>query len=226
MNKVHRLSNVEGAPKVFVAQPNMGLISPCHVPNLFGEAAKYSLYYFAPERVSPHDRARNLCHKAFLDSDADYMLWLDDDSYLDTPILKQFIEADRDMISAVFQTIKHSSDLGHNLLLPTCMNESEEAYRPVYGIGLTEVQMAPLACALIKREVMEKVERPAFSWGKFFDGWGIEGYGEDVYFCRKVREAGFRIWSDFRTLGHHWLRMDTWVLNNILRDVAEKGEVV
>jgi hypothetical protein len=222
MTRVYELSKVEGSPTIFVAQPNLRLISPYLVVNRFSEAKNHTLLYFAPEAVTPHDRARNLCVKAFLETNADYMFWLDDDSYLERPVLKQFLDADKDYIAGVFQTIKMSPE--GPLLLPTVMNMGKEMYAPAYGMGLTEVEVAPLACALIKRCVIEDVEKPAFSWGDMFDEWGIEGYGEDVFFCRRVREKGYRIWADFRTLGHHWLRMDTLAVNHMLRRVAE-GEV-
>jgi len=222
MNKVYQLSDVAGSPRIFVAQPNMGLISPCHVVNLFDDAQNYTLFYFAPERRIPHDRARNFCVKAFLESDCDYILWLDDDSYLDGPCLKRLLMIDKPFVSAVFQTIKEG-EKGSCLLVPTSMRETDDGYQPIYSAFIAEVEMAPLACALIKREVMEAIELPAFSWGEFKDEWGIEGLGEDVYFCRKVRAAGYRIWADYMSLGHHWIGMDTLAMNKMLHRIARES---
>jgi len=222
MNKVYQLSEVEGSPRIFVAQPNMGLISPCHVVNLFEEAKEHTLYYFAPERYIPHDRARNLCVKTFLESPCDYILWLDDDSYLDGPCLTRFLRLGYDFVAGAFQTVKGHVGMGY--LKTTCMRKQGEGYTPVYSAFISEVDVASLSCALIKREVLEAIELPAFSWGDFKDEWGIEGFGEDYYFCRKVRAAGYRIWVDFQSLGHHWVGMDTLALNKMMHRVERRGE--
>lgn len=238
MNSVYQLSEVEDSPRIFVAQPNMGMISPCHVVNLFEEAKDHTLYYFAPERYVPHDRARNLCVKTFLESPCDYILWLDDNSYLDGPCLSRWLWFDREYIAGVFQTIKPGLEKTGAYLVPTCMVTREGHYHPVYSGFIHEVEVAPLACALIKREVMEAIDPPAFSWGDTCDEWGIEGIGEDVYFCQKVRAAGFKIWADYVNLGHHWIDVDTLALNkmmhraerrqlrNLILDGADKGAAI
>lgn len=44
---------------------------------------------------------------------------------------------------------------------------------------------------LIRRHVLEAIEPPWFSWDEAADS-----IHEDVYFCLKAREAGFRVWGD------------------------------
>ena len=48
------------------------------------------------------------------------------------------------------------------------------------------------AGVLIKREVFEAIEPPYFSFGEKTPSG--ETVGEDVYFCVKAREAGFKVW--------------------------------
>lgn len=78
-----------------------------------------------------------------------------------------------------------------------------------------EVAWAGLGCCLVKREVFEKLEKPLFKTsenmfsrdengkitigGEFKDG---EGGGEDVYFMRAARKAGFEIKQADGTCGH------------------------
>lgn len=75
--------------------------------------------------------------------------------------------------------------------------------------ALVEVAGAGTGFMLIKREVLEKVERPRFMfpWRKQYVAGEPEpvwGYGgEDYYFCRKARNAGFKVFVDFSLrLGH------------------------
>lgn len=62
--------------------------------------------------------------------------------------------------------------------------------------GLVEVHAAGNAGMLIKKYVLDAIEPPWF-------GTDGEGLNEDLYFCRRVREAGFKIHCDVETfLGH------------------------
>jgi hypothetical protein len=64
---------------------------------------------------------------------------------------------------------------------------------------LYEVYAAGSAGMLIKRHVLEAMEKPIFEFGKI----GDENVGEDVMFCHKVQEAGFKIYADLSLkLGH------------------------
>ena len=46
-----------------------------------------------------------------------------------------------------------------------------------------------LGCVLIAREVFERIEKPWFDLKEY-------GYGSDMYFYTKVRDAGFEVWVD------------------------------
>jgi len=54
---------------------------------------------------------------------------------------------------------------------------------------------AGLGCVLIAREVFEAIEPPWFDL-KEKNEKTQEGYGSDMYFYTKVREAGFEVWVD------------------------------
>lgn len=62
--------------------------------------------------------------------------------------------------------------------------------------GLVEVHAAGSAGMLVRRHVFEALDQPIFET--------TNGYqNEDLMFCKKVREAGFKIWCDVETtIGH------------------------
>ena len=72
-----------------------------------------------------------------------------------------------------------------------------------------------------KREVMEKVKRPAFMFTQT-DQWGIEGLSEDIFFAERVVDAGFDEYNDYGVLCDHMIRMDTRVLNTFLIGVGNE----
>ena len=62
--------------------------------------------------------------------------------------------------------------------------------------GLTEIYAAGSAGMLIRKHVFDAIERPVFTTEK-----GMQN--EDLLFCRKVREAGFKIYCDVdQKMGH------------------------
>lgn len=74
--------------------------------------------------------------------------------------------------------------------------------------GLTEVHAAGSAGMLIKRHVLEAIGDP---W--FRPAPDAEGLNEDLYFCQRVREEGFKIYCDpsipFGHIATHWV-MPVW----------------
>ena len=59
---------------------------------------------------------------------------------------------------------------------------------------LLEVDATGLAGALVRRSVFEKIQDPWFEVGSPSND--RQRFGEDLYFCKKARQAGVRIWLD------------------------------
>ena len=80
--------------------------------------------------------------------------------------------------------IAHES--GKYLHTPVSLFPRDTAF-PVDHIGL--------GCALIKRKVFETLAKPWFDV-KSASKEELSGYGSDMYFFTKVKEAGFEVWCD------------------------------
>ena len=145
------------------------------------ELAKNSL-----ERVNPHT-GRKFTH----------ILWLDNDHVFNADMLV-YLARHRglDAVSALYYTRVGS-------ILPTVYVRTEDGeedrYRhyPLLEVPetLIEVDAVGFGAILMRRDVLERMEFPYFSFEM--------GAGEDIYFCVKAKEAGVRIWLDgsYR-LGH------------------------
>lgn len=71
--------------------------------------------------------------------------------------------------------------------------------------GLTEIDAAGSAGMLIRRHVLEALAEP------WFEAQPESGYmNEDVYFCEKAREAGYRIYCDPTVLLGHIAYHTVW----------------
>ena len=223
-------------PSIFIAMPNLGTMRVGHTENLLRwfASGKYRLKWSAVTGFFPHDRARNECHKRYMESGVygddvteeqlshladekperyEYMLFLDADTVPHASVIDELIEADKDMISATVQTWK--TEEGKAILIPIALRMSEDGYNVHWGSGIEEVDVTTCACTLIKREVLEKVGKRAFQFVAD-DEWGINGIGEDFYFCERVREAGFSVWNHYGLICHHYKEVDALAVNALL----------
>jgi len=199
-------------PSVFIAIPNLGNIATDNAMNLlawFG-SGKYDLKVFAPQNVKPWDRARNLCHKEFLANTHDYLFFLDANTIPQPDILDRLLAHDVPMVAGLVQ-------IWQEHLIPMAMrwDDKSNGYKPHYGDGLQSVDVTTCACTLIKREVMESVERPAFAFTQS-DEFGTEGLSEDFYFCERVKAAGFSIAVDFDAICDHDIHTRSLAVNRDL----------
>jgi hypothetical protein len=207
-------------PSICIATPNLGEIATDNVVNLLSwfASGKYALKWYAPQHVKPWDRARNLCHKAFLESGMDYLFFLDEHTVPPVDVLDRLLADDKDIVSATAQILK--TDGGKHVLIPMAMrwDNGAQGYRPHFGSGLEAVDVTTLAATLIKRKVMEAVPRPAFRF-TYTDEFGTDGLSEDFYFCERAKAAGFEICNDYRILCSHKTIADTKMINTMLLEV-------
>jgi len=199
-------------PSIFIAIPNLGNIATDNAMNLlawFG-SGKYDLKVFAPQNVKPWDRARNLCHREFLNERYDYLFFLDANTIPQSDILDRLLSRDVPMVAGLVQ-------IWQEHLIPMAMrwDKEENGYKPHYGEGLQSVDAATCACTLIKREVMEKIIHPAFKFSSEGE-FGTEGLSEDFYFCERVREAGLPIAVDFDAVCDHDIHTRSLAVNRDL----------
>ena len=234
-SKIH-----EGKPKIFIAMPNQGNICPKNVVNLIKwfMAEEYTLQFYGPDDMQPHDRARNMCAKAFMETDFEYLLFMDEQTAPEPSYLDILLKADKPVVSGIAQTIKTGKhkppfvSLGAKALTlaPLAFRTVGKTHAICYGSGLTEVDITSCAFMLIKREVIEKVHEkfgPPFSWNRLTNDekWGINGYSEDFDFCLKVGEAGFKMYAHYGCLCMHQQRADMRILNQMLLKVVKKEKM-
>ena len=202
---------------VFLATPTRGAVRPEHA--LFREwllltekrhkiTARYVGGY-------PCSAARNKIQRAFLETDAEWLLMLDDDQ-VPTSNPLDHIQRDLDMVGFPYPTIR-VNNLPDPILWFPC--------EAVEGGGLVQAEAVGGGCLLIARRVLEAPGMyPGFL--DVFNEHGTHYESEDINFCRRVREAGFTIWID---LGHpllHWKMgevLELWQTRNAMIAEAANG---
>jgi len=144
------------------------------------------------------DDARNQLAARFLGTDADYLIFIDSDIFFDTRAIVQLIECDEPLCGASYP-YKDGSGNYPGSVEGISFNDNR-GYVPISGL--------PTGFMKIHRSVFEGLKSgddcPSFyaktSPGdvihEFFNRTIVDGVriGGDINFCRKVRNAGFKVW--------------------------------
>ncbi len=160
--------------------------------------------FYTPHRMSI-DHARNSAAEMALQSDCDYLMFLDDDVLVKPETLDMLLKADKDIIAGLviirghpfnnmafkFKEEKEEEKQSLEFYNELPLKESCEAGHEVYKIEcescikssklqeLVKCDAVGFSCCLIKCDVLQALEPPFFVTAK--------NHTEDIYFCLKIR---------------------------------------
>lgn len=123
--------------------------------------------------------------------DCEWLLFLDSDLLVPRDVIAHLLAHDKDIVGATYcKRVSPYEVLGRTL----------DGGQLEAATGLVEVAGLPTGCLLVRRTVFEQLRKPYFRTPAHEDG-EVEGLpahieGEDYYFCRVAREAGFSVWLD------------------------------
>jgi hypothetical protein len=166
-----------------------------------------------------HDFARNKMAEDFLASDCDILWFLDSDITPPKHVLDLItVHGDKwklagltypvfmrppgsDILEVVYTAYKKNASTGNLGLCGV----------PKQGTDLLDGLAT--GCLFIRREVLEKLERPYFEF-KYHEVDREIKEGEDLGFCRKVSELGYQFFTDFALTCRHQKTVDLMDVNN------------
>lgn len=159
-------------------------------------------------------RARNLLAQDMLDSECDYLLFIDSDiNFQPDDIFRMMAwgtDPKKGIVAAVPRTRSETKTYIANL------DYDENGELTMNAMGLVRAERVATAFMLVRREVFETMCEAHPEW-RYYDARSgrtlpclfdfqltEEGYiGEDYLFCDRARELGFEVWVDPTiTLGH------------------------
>ena len=187
--------------RIFIAIPSSGgkLVSQL-VQNLitWTHDPRYIVRLYTPTGVFPLDNARNKCVKEFLETDCDYLWWIDDDIIPPIDAIHRLVQANKDAIGAVAFSMK---DEEQYFPYPVTLRYNEDKkYIVYYGQGIEEVDATGGACVMVKRKVYETIERP-YEFTYYPDG--TLNLTCDFRIWQKAQEKGFKLFIDFDLVCDH-----------------------
>lgn len=147
------------------------------------------------------EQVRNLIAHYAIHNGYDYLFSVDSDIVLPSDCLRKMIEHDKDIITGVYiQRIPNTHTIEVYGVTPTG-GMAHIPYEEIEGAGLVEVAGCGFGCVLVKRDVLVGIEYPHFVYQSAIDH--KDTVSEDVYFCMKARDNGFRVWVDASILCDH-----------------------
>jgi hypothetical protein len=151
---------------------------------------------------------RNILSKAFLETDCDFHMQIDDDVVPIHHNPAQLVFADKDVIGCPAKVRQYGKSLNWVAFVK---HPTEEGYAPVDfstvddTIDLLEVAVVGTGMILIKRNVLETLWKQ--DGGPFtveLDKFGVPDFGTDFAFCRRVTAAGFKVYTTPQRLCEHF----------------------
>jgi len=158
-------------------------------------------------------KARNNMVKKLLKEDFTHLFFMDSDMNFPENTLSRLLQHDLDIVGGLYSqkmppfytTIfkgkdvdisKEKADWDEN------SNGHWSTVNPKPGAGVIEVSAIGTGCLLIKRNVLEDMEWPYF-WYEESPDEKEEMMTEDVFFCIKAKNVGFKIHCDTSVLCGH-----------------------
>lgn len=175
-----------------------------------------------------HDRARNAYVEQFLASKADVLWFLDADVIPPDRVL--------DLITEHWDKWKLAG-ASYPVWMPPPGSDTPQCVFTVYSKdpvsgkmhparvptqGLVEVDGMATGCIFIKREVFEKLTKPYFEFK--YDNESREIIeGEDLGFCKKTSDLGYKFFTDFSMACHHYKRISLLDVSNAIIESQQQA---
>ena len=141
-------------------------------------------------------RNREMLVKAAFEQQCTHILFIDSDMYFEGDAANRLTAHEKAVVGVNYFHRK----------LPKITTVHMEAEKKknlatIAPLGFTTCDSVATGFLLIDLEVFKKLSHPWFFWES--DKEGEVETGEDYWFCRKAREAGFEIWVDLTIpIGH------------------------
>jgi hypothetical protein len=159
-------------------------------------------------------RARNLLAQDLLESNCDFLMFIDSDINFEADDIFRLMAWGTDPKKGIIAGVPRTRSETKNYIATLDYDDNGEL--TMNGMGLVRAKRVATAFMLVRREVFEQMEAAHPEWRYYdtrtdrmltamFDFQVTEeGYmGEDFLFCDRTRELGFDVWIDPSiSLGH------------------------
>lgn len=173
-----------------------------------------------------HDFARNAHVENFLESGADILFFLDSDVVPCPDMLDIVLEHEKwHLAGAPYPVFMTPGGCERPQVLFTVYkgrNGSAMGAANVPSSGIDYVDGLATGCLFIKREVLQKMQAPYFEF-KFNENTRQMTEGEDLGFCRKAADLGYKFYVDYSKCCKHYKTVCLLEVNNYAMDYSRRS---
>lgn len=181
--------------KVTIALPTNRLIKPKTVQSLADLIAHGGFDFQVIIATEGFTIAENrlYCVCKALQNKSDYLFFVDDDMTFPPDTLERLIAHGKEVtgVNLYSRCLPLKSTI---IFLEESYDLDGDDYEPKIPDHLFEVEGVTGGCLLIDLSIMDKLRKPWFGFET--NEHGITTLGEDIWFTRRAREAGFKVWCD------------------------------
>lgn len=175
--------------------------------------------YIRPMGYAPIDKVRNDLVRQALECKCTHLLMMDSDQVYPSDTITKLLTHDLDVVSAKvhrryppFDGLLYRGTIGEYEFVP-----DEE----IVNNKLIEIDATGCGCIMYKTEVFKNIPEPWFEFSKNQHGKDV---GEDIGFCHKLREAGYKIFTDTTIdISHLSLLSVNWGTYKLYKKLKEIG---
>jgi hypothetical protein len=181
------------SPKVMVAMPTRGW--PWVHSILYAQRLATELGTgLAIGMGQPVTLMRNKLVRQFLKSDCTHLFFIDDDVVPPSGAIARLMAVNRPVATGLYPMSLHGR------FVASIRGLHDPDWAETWPRDVFPVAHCGLGCALIQREVFERIGFPWFAWPEDEAGTNV---GEDVWFCRRVRKCGLQIFCEGSVICGH-----------------------
>jgi len=153
---------------------------------------KYDLHIVVAEEGYTISENRNYLSVQALNNNSDFLFMMDDDMICPPDTIEKLVADDKDIIGIAYHPRSETGQIV-KFLDETHVVKLEHNEDPKYK-KVFECMATGTGIILIKAEVLKATPRPWFAFEYFPTGQC--SLGEDWYFCREAKKAGFKVWCN------------------------------
>lgn len=157
--------------------------------------------YYVPSPHTTLGRDKIVRYAKYRQPNPSHILFVDSDVLARHSTIRKLLAHDKDIVAGVYPMMQRCR-------ISWCLSR-EERYTPLpineLPNNLFKAKFVGCGMMLVKMEVFDKLKWPY--WKDVFAP-GIKIVGEDLYFCKMAREAGYDIWVDPKIKCNHFRTTD------------------
>jgi len=194
--------NIMSKKKILIAIPTAKNIEATTFKSIYDlivpEGYETQFQFFYGYNV---EQVRNLIADWIVKGSYDYLLAIDSDISFAPDTLVKMINHDVDVVSGIYIQRFHDRHVIEIFETNDKGGYNHMPYEKIKDKGLVQVGAVGMGCVLIKKQVMVDIGYPQFVYRTALDH--NETFSEDLDFCHKANQKGFKIYADSSILCDH-----------------------